>query len=67
MRFGTKKSAPKINMDDAKIDDDAAATACLIAIKSPNYTSKMKTMASSAIDQSPFAVVVTCIPEIGTK
>jgi len=24
MRFGTKKSAPKINMDDAKIDDAAA-------------------------------------------
>jgi len=24
MRSGTKKSAPKINMDDAKIDDHAA-------------------------------------------
>jgi len=31
MRSGTQKSAPKINMDDAKIDDDAAAEACLIA------------------------------------
>jgi len=42
-----KKSAPNINMDDAKIDDDAAAAACLIAINSPNYTNKMKTMAST--------------------
>jgi len=40
MRSGTKKSTPKINMDDAKIDDAAAAVASLIAIKSPKYTTK---------------------------
>ena len=53
-----------MNMDDAKIDDDADAVACLIAIKSPKYTNKMKIIASTN-HRSPF--VVTCIPEIGTK
>ena len=29
---GRRRPAPKINMDDAKIEDDAAAAACFIAI-----------------------------------
>ena len=40
MLSGTKKSAPKINMDDAKIDDDTAEKNEQQTIKSQNYTKK---------------------------
>ena len=42
MRSGTKKLAPKINMDDSKIDNDTAEKNRQQTIKSQNYTKKWK-------------------------